>query len=138
MHVLTTRGGEVVCLEPVRDEPGCTGSAGLVGLDSAQLVEFASVADRPDIGTTALVSAAAGFLKRTGWVDQDPEVIAEYALDMMALSTEVAGRYPPGTKIRAAFDRDTDEWLITRLDQCDDPHDNPAQPPPSCTWPSGW
>jgi hypothetical protein len=120
MHLLTTRSGELVSLvEPLCDDPGCTGCAGLVGLDSGQLVELATVTDSPDTGTSALVSAAVGFLKRTGCVDKDPEVIAEYALDMAALSTEVASWYPPGTKVRAAFDRDTDEWTITRADQCE-------------------
>jgi hypothetical protein len=126
MHLLTPRSGELVSLvKPLCDDPGCTGCAGLVGLDSAHLVELATVAERPDTGTTELVSAAAGFLKCTGWVDKDPEVIAEYALDMAALSTEVASWYPPGTRVRATYDRDTDEWIITRANQCDS---NPRPP----------
>jgi hypothetical protein len=76
----------------------------LVGLDSAQLVGVATVADRADTGMEALVSAAVGFLKRTGWVVKDPEVIAEYVLDMADLCAAVANRYPLGTKVRATFD----------------------------------
>jgi hypothetical protein len=114
MHVLTTRGGELVSfVEPFCDDPGCPGCAGMVGLDSTRLVVLATVADRPDIDTTALVSAAIGFLKRRGWVDNDPDLIAEIAFDMANESAEVASRYPPGTKVRAGFDRDTDEWTIT-------------------------
>jgi len=67
MHLLTTRSGELVSLvKPLCDDRGCTGCAGLVGLDSAELVDFATVVDRPDSGTTALVSAAVGFLERIG------------------------------------------------------------------------
>ena len=120
MHLLTTRSGELVSLvEPLCDDPGCPGCAGLVGLDSAQRVELATVADRPDMGATELVSALVAFLKRTGWADKDPEVTAEYALDMAAVCTEVARSYPLGTKVRAAFDRDTEGWTITCANQCD-------------------
>jgi len=114
MHVLTTRGGELVSLVgPLCENPTCPGCGGLAGLDSAQLVGFATVANRPDISTTELVSAAAGFVERTGWVDRDPELVAEVAFDMADETAEVAGWYPPGTRVRAAFDRDTDEWTIT-------------------------
>jgi hypothetical protein len=104
MHLLTPRSGELVSLvKPLCDDPGCTGCAGLVGLDSAHLVELATVAERPDTGTTELVSAAEGFLKRTGWVDKDPEVIAEYALDMAAYTP----RSPAGTRRGPRSERPT-------------------------------
>jgi streptogramin lyase len=141
MHLLTTRSGELVSLvKPLCDDRGCTGCAGLVGLDSAELVDFATVVARPDSGTTALVSAAVGFLERTGWVDKDPELIAEYALDMAALTTEVARGYPPGTMVRAPFNRDTDEWIITCANQCasNPPTGAPkASPLPATGAPSG-
>ena len=141
MHVLTTRGGELVSLvKPLCDDRGCTGCAGLIGLDSTRLVVLATVADRPDIGTTALVSAALGFLKRTGWVDNDPDLIAEIAFDMVDDSAELASRYLPGTKVRAAFNRDTDEWIITCANQCDSnpPTGAPkASPLPATGAPSG-
>jgi hypothetical protein len=135
MHLLTTHSGELVSLvEPLCDDLGCLGCAGLVGLDSAQLVEFATVVDRPDSGTTELVSAAVAFLKRTGWVDKDPEVLAEYALDMAAATTEVAHWYPPGTKVRASFNRDTDEWTITCANQGDS--NPPTEAPKASPLPS--
>jgi len=141
MHLLTTRSGELVSLvEPLCDDPGCPGCAGLVGLDSAQRVELATVADRPDMGATELVSALVAFLKRTGWADKDPEVTAEYALDMAAVCTEVARSYPLGTKVRAAFDRDTEGWTITCANQCDSnpPTGAPkASPLPATAAPSG-
>jgi hypothetical protein len=131
MHLLTNRSGELVSLvEPLCDDPGCPGCAGLVGLDSARRVELATVADRPDMGATELVSALVAFLKRTYWADKDPEVIAEYALDMAAVCTEVARSYPLGTKVRAAFDRDTEGWTITRANQCDS---NPPTGPPKAS-----
>ena len=118
MHLLTSRSGELVSLViPLCDDPDCPSCNGLVGLDSAQRVELATVADSPDTSTTALVSAAVGFLKRTGWVGNDPDVVVDYALDMAALSIEVASRYPPGTEVRAAVDRYTYEWTITRANQ---------------------
>ncbi len=113
MHVLTTRGGELVSAAgPVCDYDNCTECAGLAGLESGHLIDRATVADRDDITLEDLEAATADFLKRTGWIDVDPELAAELAHDMAANATEVASRYEPGTQLRADYDRQTDLWTF--------------------------
>lgn len=111
MHVLTTRGGELVGLfGPLFDEPG--GPVGLAGLESAHLVETATVADRADVTLKGLETAATDFLQRTGWAAVDAALAAEVATAMAADVADIASDYPVGTRLHATFDLCTDEWTI--------------------------
>ena len=107
MRILTGRGGEpAACFGPVLD------IATLAGLESLCPLDAATVADRDGGTLDQLTAAAVSFLQRTGWTD-DAELIAELAADMADMATQVAADYPVGARLRAQFDRDTDEWTFT-------------------------
>jgi hypothetical protein len=114
VRVLVARGGELASIVgPVCSQPGCTDCSGLAALDSGVLIDAATVAERPDVTTSELQSAAVRFLKVTGWADMaDPELTAELARDMADQCAEIAGWWPVGTRVRASFNHDIDEWTI--------------------------
>ena len=126
MHVLTTRGGELVSIAgPLCDNNNCTECASLAGLESGYPVDVATVADRADMTTSELEAAAAHFLKITGWADVDPELAAELATDMASDAAEIAAGFPPAPRcapnstaaptngLSRPFRRES--WLITRI-----------------------
>ena len=114
MHVLTTRGGELVALVgPICDNPDCTGCRGWAALDSTRLVEYAVVADRDDIIIIDLELAATAFLEHTGCTKVDPERCAQLAADMAFGAAEIAAGYPIGTRLAAAYSSADDRWSFT-------------------------
>jgi hypothetical protein len=110
MRVLVGRGGQLVSIVgPIGD------CAGFAGLESACLVDSATVADRDDIALEDLETLAAGFLRRTGWTDVDPALCAQLAGDMAADAIVIADHYPVGTRLHARFDHSADAWEFTTV-----------------------
>ena len=112
MHVLTTRGGELVSIVG-RSATTTAAPSALLGRAGIRLpVDVVTFADC-DVSTGELEAAATHFLHITGWADVDAELAAELARDMPDQAAEVASWYPPGTRVRAQFDHGTGEWTFT-------------------------
>ena len=75
---------------------------------SGHPTELVTVADH-DISLDDVTAAAAAFLERMDWVDEDGELAAAMATG----AAEIAAEYPPGTRLRPRFDNTTDEWSFT-------------------------
>jgi hypothetical protein len=113
MRVLVGRGGELVSTSgPVCDYPDWVDCCGLVLLDCGRMIQVATVADRPDVTFEDLEAATRHLVKIAGWTAVAPDLAAELAHHMAANAAEIAAQYPPGTQLRADYDRESDEWTF--------------------------
>jgi hypothetical protein len=84
-------GGQLAAIVgPICDDPDCTGCAGFASLDDGRLIDAATIADRDDVTPHYLRAAAAGFLRRNGWTDVDPQLCADLAVYMAGEAAEIA------------------------------------------------
>lgn len=117
MHVFVTRGGELCALVgPICDNDTCTDCAGWAALESGHRVEAVTVADRPDLTPADIEAAATRYLQTTGWHTPGTPLTTEHAVvidDMTTGVTVLAASYPAGARLRATFDRATDEFVFT-------------------------
>ena len=90
--------------------PNCGCDRALTGLNSAKASTTVMVRDL-DIDIKGAVQAAIGFLHHSGWAEGlDAARILTMAMDLIDESVEVAASYPPGTVLRAVYDRADECW----------------------------
>ncbi|OBG79100.1 hypothetical protein [Mycobacterium sp. E3305] len=104
--------GEVAVGWPyVCGRPGCGCDRAATGLSTLRGSSAVIVADL-DVDFDDLVEAACLGLADIEWPASDPGTysVRRVASDLIAEAAEVAARYPVGTVLRPAFDRDHQQW----------------------------